>query len=285
MLITKDTKVVYRNENGEEIEFSSFSVYYPEKIEEEVKNNITTSKSSSMHGENYVSNTLESRYITISGFIERSNSAPALRKRLIKTINPTLKAKLIYSNATEVKEIECMPEEIPVVEANGGLIRFDINLQSFNPFWKNKEKVEQLAVLTGKLTFPLVIPKTSGMLFGLKKSILENEVNNIGDVISGFRVVFKAKGSTSNPKIYNKLTGEFIKINYSMSKGDVIEIINYPEQKKITVNGTENGFKYLDIDSTFFNLEIGKNIIGYIAEENTINLEVIMYYTPRYLEV
>ena len=70
-----------------------------------------------------------------------------------------------------------------------------------------------------------------------------------------------------------------------MSKGDVIEIINYPEQKKITVNGTENGFKYLDIDSTFFNLEIGKNIIGYIAEENTINLEVIMYYTPRYLGV
>ena len=284
MLITKDIKIIYKNDNGEEVEFSLLSDYYLESVEEELKNDITTTKSS-IHGENYITSSLDSRYISLNGIIEKNTLTKSFIKKLIKIVNPTIKGKLIYTNNNEYKEIECILEEIPSIENNNGLIRFNISLQSCNPFWKEREQVEQLALLTAKLSFPLNIPKNNGIVFGLKKSVLENEIINIGDVESGFKVLFKARGTVKNPKIYNKLTGEFIKINYTMNKDDILEVINYPEKKKITINEKENGFKYLDISTTFFNLVIGKNIIGYLAEENTVNLDVIMYYTPRFLGV
>lgn len=285
MLITRDTELIYRNEAGAEILFSPFSAYYPEEVTEEVKNKINTQKTNLLHGNALVSCTLESRYITISGFIERTGAVAALREKLIQAVNPTLKGMLIHNNQMEQREIEVIAEDIPTVVAAGGMIRYDIKLQACNPFWQNKEKVEQLALLTPKLAFPLVIPYGRGIVFGSKKSVLENEVINLGDTESGFRVIFKARGNVVNPEIYNKLTGERIKIHYVMAKGEVIEVINYPEKKKITLNQMDNGFKYLDVESAFFHLKVGKNIIGYIAEENTVNLEVILYYTPRYLGV
>ncbi len=285
MLVTANTKLIYINSIDEEIEFAVSSPFFPESVVEDVKNGINTIKTNATHGESFVSSKLESRYITISGFIERSTSTLSLKDRLIKTINPTLKGKLIHISENDRKEIEVIAEEIPTIKSDKGLIRFTVSLQACNPFWQNAEKAEQLALLTAKLHFPLFIPKEKGVVFGLKKSLLESDVNNIGDVESGFRVLFKATGSLQNPQIYNKLTGEFIKINYSMEKDDVIEVINYPEYKKVTINGNVNGFKYIDLNTTFFNLEIGKNIIGYKADENIINLNVSMYYTPRFLGV
>ncbi|WP_352399383.1 phage tail domain-containing protein [Anaerotignum sp.] len=286
MLITKSTKIIYRNEVGGEIEFSPFSAYFVENIEEETKNNITTNKTNLIHGENYISNTLESRYISLSGLIDKNSTTKALIRNLTKVVNPTLKGKLIYQNENEVKEIEVIPEQIPDINANGGLIRYEVSLMACNPFWKNTEKTEYLALFMPMLTFPLVIEQEEGMVFSLKDSVLETEFNNQGDVESGVRVLFKARGGTvQNPKIMNDLTGEFIKLNYSMEKGDSIEVISYPEKKKVTVNSTINGFRYLDIESNFFNLLVGKNKLSYIADENTINLDVIVYYTPRFLGV
>lgn len=286
MLITKSTRLIYRNEVGGEIEFSPFSAYFPEHIEEDTKNNITTNKTNLIHGENFISNTLESRYISIAGIIDKNATTKALIRNLIRVVNPTLKGKLIYQNENETKEIEVIPEEIPDTQENDGLIRYDISLMACNPFWKNTESIENIALWTPKLHFPLVIPKNQGMVFGVKKSAFEKLIENEGDVESGFRVVFKARnGTVNNPQLLNKLTGEFIRINYAMEKGDSIEVICYPEKKKVTVNSIINGFRFLDIESTFFTLDVGRNILQYNADVNKTNLDVILYYTPRFLGV
>ena len=286
MLITKTTRVIYRNEVGGEIEFSPFSSYFLETFEEELKNSITTNKTNLIHGENFISNTLESRYISIAGIIDKNATTKALIRNLIRVVNPTLKGKLIYRNENETKEIEVIPEEIPDPQANGGLIRYEISLVANNPFWKNTENVENIALWTPKLHFPLIIPKRKGFVFGVKKSAFEKLIENEGDVESGFRVVFKARsGTVKNPKLLNKLTGEFIRLNYSMEKGDSIEVISYPEKKKVTVNTIINGFRFLDIESVFFTLDVGRNILQYDADVNKTNLDVILYYTPRFLGV
>lgn len=286
MLITKSTSITYENEIGGRIEFSPFSAYFPESIEEETKNNILINKTNNIHGENYVSSSLESRYITISGLVDKNSTTKALAQNLIKIINPTLKGKLIYQNEDERKEIDVKVEEIPAVTEDKGLYRFDVSLMACNPFWKNVEKVENIAIWTPKFHFPLVIPKNRGIVFGVKKSAFEKLIENEGDVESGFRVVFKARsGTVKNPNLFNKLTGEYIKINYNMEKGDSIEVVSYPEKKMVTVNSMENGFRYLDIESTFFSLEVGRNILKYGAGENMTNLDVILYYTPRFLGV
>lgn len=276
----------YINENGLSLELSPFSMYWLEKCEEELPNEITAEKQSANHGETFISNSLGARRITLKGSIDTLTNLDAHCRNIQKVFNPTLKGTLVYSSSSNTdKEIVCHVEETPIPFWSGKKLLFEVELIAHTPFWKDREKTEYIALLQKALKFPLVIP-TSKMYFGVRKSILETEVQNIGDVESGFRAIFKARsGSVTNPKIFNKITGEYIEIDYAMQKGDIIEVINYPELKKITINGIENGFRYLHIDSTFFNLLVGKNLIGYIAQENTINLDVVVYYTPRFLGV
>ena len=286
MLVTRNTKLTYINSRGKQMELSPFSLFFLQKCEEELENEITAEKQSANHGETYVGSSLGSGRIELDGFVDSKTNIEEIRREIIKVFNPTLDGKLIYTNSIMGKDkvIEVKVESVPTVIWDKQLMRFSIDLIAHNPFWKEQEKTEYIALLTKKLTFPLVV--YNKMVFGIRKSTLETQVENIGDVESGFRVVFKARsGTVVNPKLFNKVTGEYIKINYTMEKGDMIEVINYPELKKITVNHSVNGFKCLDIDSTFFNLDVGKNLIGYLADENTINLDVIMYYTPRYLGV
>ena len=286
MFITKDLVVTFKNDIGS-IDFSLFSEYTLIEFEEELQNSITTTKQNLIHGNTYISNTLDDRYITINGVIECNKYSEQLRLKLIRILNPNLKGRLIIQKANKYyKTIDVYIEKVVEPKANKGIINFEINLVALSPFWQDEIVTEYLALLTPTLKFPVNISQKRGITFGRKRSILESEVENIGDVESGFKVIFKAKGGTvKSPKVYDVYTKQFIKINYEMQKGDILELINYPEVKKVTLNGTENAFKHLDIESNFFNLKIGHNKIGYIAEENTINLDVILWYSPRYLGV
>ena len=286
MLITKDLIITFKNDIGS-VDISLFSEYTLTGFEEDLQNSITSTKQTLLHGTTYISNTLNERYITISGVIECNKYSEDLRLKLIRIFNPNLKGKLILQKSNNYyKTIDVYVEKVIEPKANKGIIEFEISLIALSPFWQDEIVTEYLALLSPTLKFPLNIPQKRGITFGRRRSILESEVDNIGDIESGFKVIFKAKGgSVKYPKVYDVYTKQFIKINYEMEKGDILEIINYPELKKVTLNGTENAFKYLDIESNFFNLKIGHNKIGYIAEENTINLDVILWYSPRYLGV
>jgi hypothetical protein len=283
--VNLNEKLIYKNELGQSVEFSCFSPFFIEGFEESTANDISTSKNTGQDGEIITNDTLDKKYISLRGIIAADN-LELMRREFKKIFNPRLNGQLTYSSETLEKDriISCKPAAVPEVLTKKGLAKFDLELVCASPFWQEQEKVEYIALLTPKLKFPLVIPM-GGMVFGFKKSILQTEVQNIGDASTGFRVIFKAKGSVDNPKIINALTGDFIRIKYAMQKDEFIEVINYPDKKQITVNGTTNGFKYLDIASTFFDLIVGKNLIGYLADLNTVNLDVIVYYTPRYLGV
>ena len=68
-----------------------------------------------------------------------------------------------------------------------------------------------------------------------------------------------------------------------MQKGDVIEVINEPNRKLIYINGQKDFSKLDRLQTTFFSLAPGKNMLGYAADENVVNLDVIVYYSPLYL--
>ena len=83
-------------------------------------------------------------------------------------------------------------------------------------------------------------------------------------------------------------TQEFIQINTTMQTGDVIEITTEYGNKGATL--TRNGeksdyFRYIDLDSTFMQLEIGDNIFRYDAEGGVNSLEVSIFYNAKYLGV
>lgn len=285
MIRTKKLKIYYENEIGQKAIISFGETYHLLDFSEDLQNSITTSKQNLIHGTKFISSTLENRSINIEiGIFNLSQNINAIND-LRRIFNPTLKGTLTAEENGTKRSIEVVVESLAELKKEVGYFKYSINLIACNPFWEDEVKAEYLALLTPTLKFPLSIPQKKGITFGRRRSVLESEVNNVGDVESGFKVIFKATGgSVINPKIYDVYSNKFIKINYRMEKGDILEVINYPEIKKITIN-KENAFKFLDIESDFFNLKIGHNKIGYIADENTINLDVILWYAPRYLGV
>lgn len=277
-------RIIYRNELNQEIEFSYFSPYILLDFDDSLKNNVVSTKRVGGDGYFYAGSNLDTRDLLIrSTVLMRDGWRHALRK-LQQTLNPKLRGKLIYINELYQKEIMVVLEELPRIKyMSNARVEISIDLQAFDSFWTEAERTEYLAFLTAKFHFPVIIPKATGMIFGIRKSILETEIENIGDVATGFRVIFKAKGHVRNVEVENKLTGEKLKVLVNMVKGDLVEIINMPGNKMIRVNGVKS-FKSLDIDnSTFFDLQVGKNLIGYNAELNAVNLDVILYYQPLYL--
>lgn len=276
-------KLIYKNSNNESLEISYFSPYTPLEFSEDMDSEITAVKNNLQDGETFVSESLEVRNITIDGFFQLSRTHNLLERNLRKVFNPKLQGTLTFYALDFERSIEVIPESLPEIKKDGRRGIFSIELVAHNPFWREKEKTEYLALLLPTMNFPLSIPQGQGIAFGVKSSILETEIENVGDVESGFRVVFKARGAVENPSIINSLTGEQIKILYTMAKDDVIEVVNLPGKKQVLVNGVK-AFRYLDrLNSVFFNLAVGKNLLGYQADVNTINLDVIVYYFPLYL--
>ncbi len=275
-------KLVYKNANGESIEFSYFSPYTPTEFIENLDSDITTTKNYQQDGETYVSDSLEPRELVINGSFKLSKTNSVLERKLKRTLNPKLDGVLTLQSADYTRQIDVRPLSMPDIRNKGRRGIFSIELVAHDPFWQEAERMEFLALLEPLLHFPLVIPQ-GGMMFGLRSSILQTEFENLGDVETGFRVVFRARGTVINPEVWNVLTGERLRILYEMEKDDVIEVLSYPGRKQVLING-EKTFQHLDrLNSTFFNLAVGKNVMGYQADENTINLDVIVYYSPAYL--
>ncbi len=278
----KSERLVYQNSNQEKIEISFYSVYTPLSFTEDLDNDMTTSKNNLQDGETFISDSLDPRSLKITGCFQLEHSNQ-LERQLKKVFNPKLSGKLIFSDIDGEKYINVRVDSLPEITRGQRMATFAVELTAHDPFWREQERTEYIALLTPKLHFPLVIPKGIGFVWGVKRSILETEVQNVGDAACGFRVIFKAKGSVSNPLVKNSYTGEQIRLLYEMQKGDIIEVVNEPNRKLIYINGQKDFAKLDRLQTTFFSLAPGKNMLGYAADENVVNLDVIVYYSPLYL--
>ena len=288
MIVTRcDTLLTYTNERGLSISMAPLTEYWLEKCQEDLKNNIFSEAQTGLDGKIFVTDNLDERYITLSGFFD-SADWKSMQRTMERTFNPTLGGTLTYQNLFTgiTRTIECRVMAVPSVYWSSGDARFDIQLVCNDPFWRGQERTEVIALLTKAFHFPVAIP-AEGMYFGLRRRTLQTIFENVGDVSSGFRILFKATatGTVINPLVRNELTGEFIQINYTMQPDDTIEVINFPQIKRIIINKTVNGFRYLHPSTTFFEMPVGENVFGYGADENTTNLNVTIFYIPFYLGV
>ncbi len=108
-------------------------------------------------------------------------------------------------------------------------------------------------------------------------------VVNKGDVDTGMKVTFIAKGVVKNPKLYLQ-NGQYIRVIVDLTKGDQLSIETNKGKKSILLNGV-NIINRIDRQSTFIGLATGENTLTYTADDGYMNLEVRLYYTPMYLGV
>lgn len=286
-------KLIYTNSQGESVEISHSSLFLLQSVEGlgAIRNIIYTSKGIAQDGATTVGQSLDLRDISIRGTISETEKEKVLqyRRKLIKVFNPKLSGTLRYQLDDFIKEIDCKLEISPSFPYTDAKFKtFLVQLICPHPFWKNiSENKEEIALWVGDFSFELELTE-QGIEMGHREPSLIVNVLNDGDVPCGMKVEFKALATVVNPSILNVNTQDYIKINKTMTAGEVITVTTGFGSKKVEsyLNGiTTNAFNFIDLGSTFLQLFVGDNLFRYNADTNIDNLEVSIYYTPQYLGV
>ena len=155
------------------------------------------------------------------------------------------------------------------------------------PFGDVAKTKAEVAIWRGAFEFPLEIV-TGGIEMGFREPSLIVNIENPGDVACGMEIRFKALATVVNPLLFNVNTREFIKINKTLTAGEVLTVTTHFANKRVETykNGiTSNAFNWIDLDSTFLQLTPGDNLLRYDADDGLDNLEVDIYYNPQYVGV
>ncbi len=289
----KIEKLTYINEEGESVVFSHKSIYHVNQVSglSGIRNAIYSVNSMGQDGDTYLGGRIESRDIEIIGSINTRKKEEALehRRRLNRILNPKFSATLIYEFGDFKRIIDCKVNA-DTFQRQAVFQDFTIQLICHNPFWREEfeDKVD-IAAWIGGLEYILEIPEETGMQMGYREPSLIVNVYNAGDVQSGIRVEFRAVGTIKNPSILNVETQEFIKFNnLTMTAGDILTISTYYGKKEVTLlrDGVlADAFRYLDVDSTYIQLDVGDNLFRYDAESNRDGVEVSIYHDNNFLGV
>lgn len=289
----KTEKIIYTNERGESVEFSYLSIFHTNDVSglSDIHNTIYSYNAIGQDGNTYLGNRIESRDIEIVGNINATdkNTVIKYRQQLNHILNPQLAAKLIYQYGDFVRVIDCRVNNSPVFNKGTVFMGFVVQLVCLNPYWEDESEIrDDIASWIRNFEFELEISDT-GIEFGYREPSLIANVYNGGDVKTGVEIEFMATGTVVNPKIINITNGEFIKFNnLTLIADDILTVSTHYGKKRIAI--THNGiktdaFRYLDIDSTYIQLELGDNLFRYEADENAEGLEVSIYHNNKYLGV
>lgn len=287
-------KLTYRNESGDTLTFGDKAPFLITKIEGlgSPKNEIHKSKSPYQDGTTITHATLEERELVLEGVIlyAKREERQRYRDRLIKVFNPKLKGELIFERDGTKKKIECVVEQAPYFPSNmqEPYQMFSLIFICPDPFWQDINTTkEEVAIWRGAWEFPWEIIE-EGIELGYREPSLIINVLNKGDVTTGMKIQFKALATVENPSLFNVNTREYFKVNKTMEAGEVITVTTHFQNKRVELNKngvTSNAFNWIDLGSTFLQLDVGDNLFRYDADEGLDNLEVLIYFTPQYLGV
>lgn len=284
-------KLIYRNEKGQEITLSNSRPFYLSSIENTASFNTNVITSSRDNGFDVDSISLTEKNLPVIGGIEGFDRDELDRKRihLTKVLNPLIKGELIYINNDITRKIDVYVESTIFKPPVANLQEFLIQFIAPIPFWKdiNTNKTN-IALWEANFGFELEVEE-NGIDLGNRVSNLICTINNTGDIKCGMKIQFKALATVVNPSLININTRDFIKINKTLNKGDILEVTTEYANKKIELlksNGIrENVYHWIDLESEFLELDIGDNLFRYDAELGIDNLEVSIYHTNLYLGI
>lgn len=291
-------RLIYTNENNETVEFSVGSKFHVNVLRDanglaDIRNTIYSSSAMGQHGDTYIGEHIEPREIEVTGKVlsDDKDTQILARRELARKLNPDLEGTLKYEYNGFVKTIWAKAKNTPTITHDGLSMEFSVVFLCLDPFWRDTEdSLIQLAQWVGDWEFPCEINKNDAndMIFGHRDQPTVVNVRNEGDVETGMVITLSATATVTGATITNTVTGEYLKLNYSLDSGDVVRINTNYGQKSITLDqsGVEtNIYRYLDVNSTFLQLKVGDNLMQYSATTGINNLDVSITYSPQYLGV
>ena len=164
--------------------------------------------------------------------------------------------------------------------------KFTVSIFCANPMFKKESKVlKALSGDFGMFHFTWILPPY-GIAMGSRIDYLVLNVENEGNVEIGGKITITAKDIIVNPKLINTLTGEYIRINKTLEKGETI-IINTEDGKERGIVGKINGIeykylKYWDFNNTWLKFSKGITMIEYSCEnQNESMMDITVEINPQ----
>lgn len=247
-------------------------------------------------GVSITSTSLKERSITVTGWIiaDTEEEMDERKQFLNRYFDPRYEIDVMYKGYF----LRFVPDNTVKYgtsekENNDTIVQFQIKGTCADPLFSeiNGSK-ETIAATIATFHFPLIMSTNlyeKGIVFGYRQPSLTAKVTNKGAVEVGMKIVFKAIGELTNPRLIDVDTREFVAIEKSMVAGEEIVInTNVGEksiQGKIGNEDYSNYFMYKDLDSTWLQLRLGDNLFRYDADSGLDNLEVYLYFYNKYLEV
>ncbi len=284
---------------GEDLDITKISGLESSELE------ISTSDNALVDGVSVDGKKIGRRSIHIEAKFRSGRNNPENRAAVIKFFNPKYTGKALITNMGVSRNIEYELEgwtfaEQRNLDARLGIV---VDLMCPDPYMLNVDNFgKNMAHYTAQFHFPwhsLAKRATNkkqypaevrglmlgGIITGYRTLRKEVVLVNDGDVSTGIQIQFVAKrGEVKNPKITNVRTGQFMRVLCSMAMGDVLLVDTNARHQVIELNGV-NYYQHIDRQSEPFELDVGDNYLEYDADENYTNLDVNLYYRPKYLGV
>ncbi len=288
-------KVIYENDNGQSIEIGYSFPYFLQGIvgQDGTKAKITKVSGTGQDGSTITNVVLTDRDLRLLGSI-KGNSKDEIakyREKLLGVFNPKSMGWLQYEYGSIKRRIRCQVESAPKFSKKTNSYRFQdflIDLLCPNPYWQDINSVKsEIAIWRGTFEFPLELVE-EGIEIGFREPSLIVNVFNSGDVACGMKIQFKALATVENPSLFNVNTREYFRVNKVMSAGEIITVTTHFQNKRVELNQNgvmSNAFNWIDLGSTFMQLDPGDNLFRYDADDGIDNLEVSIWHTPQYLGV
>ncbi|MEO7904645.1 MAG: phage tail family protein [Candidatus Saccharimonadales bacterium] len=286
-------KITYTNDRGESVVLTHRAPFILSKIDGlgDVDADMQLQKAPYQDGSTYIDSLLQPRFINMEVSIYGTNRDDISLKRqeLGRIFNPKVGGTLLYENGRVKRKVKAYPEHVPKYPSSdrGGRHQISlVNLVCPNPYWQNaNESVEQLVTFSGGLTFPLQLPT----IFGNQDSTAKSRIMvNEGDSPTPIEVIFEGP-ATSPIRIENETTGEFIEVAQNLLVGEKLWISTAFGKKrveKISEDGARaNAFNYINLESVFFQLLPGNNLMTYDTGEEYEKAPVTIKFYGRYIAV
>lgn len=281
-------RLTYENPKGEEIVFylSPFLIESLEGIGE-VESDVQTKSAPYADGVTHIDSRLEPRHIDMEGSIMLTGFKDIREKRRVITrvCNPKLGLGLItFELDGETYQIRGVPDAVPTFPERGRnpWQPFEITWLCPNPYWRSpNETAKPLVAYVGHFKLPTKFP------FKLGTSGSKTTLYNDGDVPAPVRI--EMHGPTTNPQIFNRTTGEYLRINRTIARGEVMHINTESGKQRVVIideeGNEDSAFGYLDHDSDLFYLQLGENVIEHVADAGNRHAEVIVRWDSMFVGV
>lgn len=211
----------------------------------------------------------------------------ANRQALMSLLNPTLHrdgalGRLEYANDHGTWWIPAVVKRGPQGATREGHYHPSEQLvfSCPDPYWRDMTPEHaRMAYLGGGMRFPI---RFGAVRFGARG--YKATMYNRGDCPAPVSV--EITGPSTEPQIIKVRTGEYIRVKRPLYEGDVLLIDTTPGSRSVTIRraggGVETAMGYMDLSSTWFQLDPGDNQLQYQSGDDSQTSVIVVSSYARY---